>query len=158
MKKLLLLVLLFSAIVLSTPAAAQDSTGFKIIVNSANPLEELPSEMVSKMFLRKEIWWPDSTKLFVAPIDQPETRKVRKQFSNAIHQQSVSVIQSFWRVMVLSGKDVPPDVLPADSLIVHYVGQAAGGIGYVASDVPLSDDVKELKIIYDQLVKNEEEK
>lgn len=156
MKKMLLMVLLCSAVISVMPLQAQDNAGFKIIVNKSNPVDELSSDLVSKMFLRKEIWWPDTTKMFVAPIELPDSLETRQVFSNNIHQQSVDAVKKFWRVMILSGKDVPPDVLPADTSVVRYVSQTTGGIGYVSSEADLTDEVKELKIIYNQIVKNEE--
>lgn len=122
---------------------AQD-VQYKLVVHAENPTTEIDAATVARMFIKKLKRWDDDVE--VMPVDQERTSDVRQAFSQAIHGKSVNAIKSYWQRMIFSGRNVPPEEYATDDLVIKFVSQNRGGIGYVASTTALPAGVKELKV------------
>ncbi len=142
MKKVMLLAIL---LFLWSPQPRAQSTGFQIIVNAANPTEELPSSRIAKIFLKQIKRWEDKTP--ITPIDQATDSVARAAFTRAIHGKKVSAIESFWQRQIFSGRGVPPEKQDTDQAVIDFVRSERGAIGYVSPASDLGTGVKELKVI-----------
>ena len=136
---------------LTLAAVAQDASskepaaaGFKVIVHSDNPEEEMKASAIAKMFLKKVKRWDHGVS--VTPIDLSPSHPIRKVFTKAIHNKSVTAIKSFWQRMIFSGREEPPTEKASESDVLSIVRTTPGAIAYVAADTSLGDGVKELKI------------
>jgi ABC-type phosphate transport system substrate-binding protein len=126
-----------AGLVLAYPRAARAQDGFKVIVNSANPVGPLKAADVSKLFLRKQTKWTNGQT--VQPVDQAESAASRRKFSQAVHGMDVPSVKSFWQEVVFAGRGEPPLEKPSDAEVVAYVKANPNAIGYVSSGVPLAD-------------------
>lgn len=140
MKKLILILCVLSLALSSGHVSGAD--GYMLVVNGANPTDELSKKEIAKMFLKRAKRWPDD--VAVVPVDQPEKSGVRKAFTLDIHKKSVSAIKSYWQRMIFSGRDVNPQELDSDAAVLEFVRKERGAIGYVSSGTELGSDVKEL--------------
>jgi ABC-type phosphate transport system substrate-binding protein len=119
------------------PAAAED---FKVVVNPENPVAELTTPQLSRLFLKKTIRWPEGRP--VQPVE-PASAKLREQFARSVHEKSLSALKSYWNQLIFSGRDVPPLERPDDAGVMAYVRAEPGAIGYVSPGA----DVAGLKVL-----------
>lgn len=125
-------------------------TGFKIVINRANPKTELTTKDVQRIFYKRTTRWEDwqggGDFVRVTPIDRERGAEVRKLFSKKIFRKSTSAIESYWQRQIFSGEDIPPDKLATEAEVIEFVRRNRGAIGYVSQDAVLADGVKELRI------------
>jgi hypothetical protein len=121
--------------------AAQD-WGFKVVVNTANPLDSLPRTQVSRLFLKSDPTWPNGQG--VVPLDLGKRSEVRASFSRANHGREVTAIGSYWQTMFYSGSAVPPTELASEDAVLAFVHANPWAVGYVSSGTLLPSDVKVL--------------
>ncbi len=159
---LLLLALLGTPLVAQEPPAAEtrqpsattpqpkpatkpaDKAVFQVIINAANPTEELVAKDIAKMFLKKDKRWDHGVR--VVPVDLDPRSPIREAFTKSVHRKSVTAIQSLWQRYIFSGRDVPPDQKSSDKEALDFVRANPGAIGYVAAATSLGDGVKKLKV------------
>ena len=127
---------------LSFSLLAQD--GYKIIVNSSNNIESLNTKEVSKIFLKKTDKWSDGSK--IVPVDQLGENAARKNFTIDILNKNVAAIQAYWQKKIFSGRGVPPSEKKSSRIVVSFVKQNPGAIGYVSSGAS-TNGVKVIDII-----------
>jgi TonB family protein len=115
----------------SAVAAAQD--GYRIVVNSSNPVSSLSRTQVSKLFLEKSTWDDGAA---AAPVDQLPTSAVRDGFSRDVLGLPVPAAIEKMREVSKSGL-TPPPAMATDRDVLAYVRLKPGAIGYVspAADV-----------------------
>lgn len=145
---------LLSVALVALPAVAQKYGGppkgkvevssFGVVVNSANPVDSLPSDVVADYFLKKQTRWPNGVEIL--PVDQKLDSKVRSMFTLAIHFKRVQAVQSYWQKKLFAGEEVPPPELASDVDVLEFVSKNPGAIGYVSGDWKLSSDVKLLQV------------
>jgi ABC-type phosphate transport system substrate-binding protein len=131
------------------PAVAQGRSQFQVIVNVANPVETLGTEVVSRLFLKKvtswdEAGWDEGGR--VVPVDRSSDSRVREQFSRGVHKRSVAAVKSYWQQMIFSGRDVPPPEKSTAEEVLEIVESSPGAIGYIESSVGLPAGVKRVKV------------
>ena len=126
------------------PAPAQQSQ-FKLVVNRANELRSLPIAAVSDYFMKKKTSWPDGTA--VRPVDLAVDSKARQAFSNAVLDKPATAVRMFWQRQVFSGRVAPPPEVPTELVMLAFVGENPGAIGYVSADAPLGPGVKVLDVV-----------
>src|SRR5690242_6571697 len=66
------------AMLLISPTALPQSSGYKIVVNAANPTSSLSKAQISSLFLHKTATWDSGEP--VQPIDQGDASPVRETF------------------------------------------------------------------------------
>lgn len=135
---------LFGLLLSAPVASAQQSAGYNIVVNAANPTSSLTSEQVSRLLLKRETKWQNGQT--VLPVDLPYTSPVRERLTRALHGKSVEEMKAYWQQMIFSGRAVPPLEQTSDREVLDYVRANVNAIGYVASDTPVGANIKVLMI------------
>jgi ABC-type phosphate transport system substrate-binding protein len=110
------------------PVAAQE---FKVIVNSANPISELSSNTVARLFLKEASNFPGGGP--ATPVEPAKSSAVRAAFAKAILGLTVQNLDTYWQQQIFSGRDVPPASKGSDDDVVAFVRTNPGAIGYVAA-------------------------
>ena len=131
MKRILVL-----AILASLGAASAQATGYKVIVNSANPATALAKKDVSALFLKKKTKWDDGSA--VTAVDQTDKSAARESFTSAVHGKPVAAIKSYWQQQIFSGRDVPPVEKSSDAEVIAFVRNNRDAVGYVSEETPVS--------------------
>ncbi len=121
-----------------------ESVGFKVIVHSDNPIAELETDAVVKMFRKKIRRWDHGVP--VVPVDLKADSPVREAFTRSVHNKSVTAIESFWQRMIFSGRDTPPEEKTTEDAVLAFVRANPGAIGYVSADKELGDGAKEVTL------------
>lgn len=115
------------ALMAATPVSAQ---GFKVIVNQGNATTELPSAVVTRLFLKQLAKFPDGGT--AQPVDQAKSSATREVFTKEVLGRPLSGVESYWQQQIFSGKDVPPPSKPNDDEVIAFVKANPGAIGYVS--------------------------
>jgi ABC-type phosphate transport system substrate-binding protein len=129
------------------PAQAQAparSATFVVVVNAANPLEEIDREALSNLFLKRAIKWPSGN--LAEPFDLGLRDPSREAFSRQVLHKSVPAVRSYWQQQIFSGRDVPPPEKGSDDDVLAVVKAAPHAVGYVSASASLPAGVKVLVI------------
>ena len=155
--KIFRLVLLGSAILLAIrfgpPAGAtvgpderrgSPEQSLAIVVNRANPVDNVSFHELRKIFLGRRSHWPNGRRIAVAMLDygQPERETVLEH----IYEMDESSYRNYFlRGMFRGEVFMSPKTLASPTVVRKFVFNAPGAIGYLrASDV--DDSVKVLRI------------
>jgi ABC-type phosphate transport system substrate-binding protein len=138
MKRFAHVLLFFVLGIAAGSIGAEDAgaTGYKVIVNAANPTTQLTRLKLGEMFLRKQTRWPDG--IPVSPMELSGKSPVRQRFSLETFNKPVIAIAAYWQQMIFSGKGVPPPERSNDADIVVFVRETPGAIGYVGERADVS--------------------
>lgn len=136
-----LLWLLVCAAVPTTGWSQAQGKGYRLIVNSKNPVTSLPREKVAAYYLKKSTTWEHGGA--VQPVDLPDENSTRKTFSEEVLKKSLTAVKAYWQQRIFSGRDVPPAEKPSDAEVVAYVKANERALGYVSDKA----DVAEVKVV-----------
>lgn len=125
-------------------AAAQELADFKVIVHSSNSLDSISARDLSRLFLKKDLEWPDGTTVDLVDLD-PDS-PTREAFSMAVHGRKVSSIKSYWQRQIFAGKAVPPLERSNQAEVLVYVSRHPAAAAYVTASAPMIDNVKVLQV------------
>ena len=103
---------------------------YRVIVNPANPMDELDRRFLAEAFLKKSTRWPNDD--LIRPVDLNPGSAVRRAFSDDVVKKSVSTVKSYWQQMVFSGRGVPPPEMDNEDEVVSFVLKNRGAVGYVS--------------------------
>lgn len=129
-------------------ALRAQQSDFVVIVNAANPTNELTREQVERIFRKQDSTWKGWGDMQIEPVDLNDKSPVREAFTRVIHGKTVSSIEKWWQRVVFSGRGLAPPKRDTDREVINYVRDNKGGIGYISSSVRLadSDGVKVLRV------------
>lgn len=133
------------AAVLTAPLSPAAATPFQLIVNAENPVGQLGSDDVARLFLRTTRTWKHG--VAAQPVDQSLSSPVRLKFVKDVLGQTRGEVQEYWLKRMFAGHEVPPPVRESDTAVIEYVRANSGGIGYVAASAALPDGVKPLRVV-----------
>jgi ABC-type phosphate transport system substrate-binding protein len=148
MKQPIAMLLVAAALAWSTPVGlAQESEelSFVVVVNAANPLDQLDRSALGRIFLGQTRSWPGGAR--VRPIDQSATSVLRAAFCKFVLRQTLPANQAYWQRQILAGRANPPQVRASDADVLALVIADPDGVGYVAASTELPDTVKPLRLV-----------
>jgi ABC-type phosphate transport system substrate-binding protein len=114
--------------------------GYKIVVNSSNPMTSISRDEVSRIFLKKSTKFPDGRS--ASPMDLPVGSPIRESFSKGIHGKPASAVDAYWQQQIFSGRDIPPPQKSEDA-VLSFVRSNENAIAYVSAGA----DTGGLKVI-----------
>ena len=118
--------------VLLLPAAQMyaQGGGYKVVINSSNPLTSLSKAELARIFTKKSTQFSDGRK--ASPVDLPVDASARDSFSKSVLGKPAAAMNSYWQQQIFSGKDVPPPIRSEDAAI-SFVRSSENGIAYVSA-------------------------
>lgn len=132
------------SILLAAPPGPSPQEPFQVIVNAQNPVAELASDEVQRLFLRTARTFRGGPP--AQPVDQSLSSPVRIQFAREVLGQTRGEVQDYWLKRMFSGREVPPPVLGSDQDVIEFVRANEGGIGYVSPSGALPAGVKPVRL------------
>jgi ABC-type phosphate transport system substrate-binding protein len=117
-------------LILASAGVLAQEKGYKVIVNSSNPLVSISRDNVSRIFLKKATKFPNGRGAF--PVDLPVNSSTREGFSKDVHGKPSSAVDAYWQQLIFSGRDVPP-AQKSESGALDFVRSNENGIGYVSA-------------------------
>ena len=115
-----------------------------IVVNRTNPVKNISSDELRKLFLGRKSHWPNGRRVAVAMLDYrfPERHAALRQ----IYRMDERTYEEYFIKATFQGEVfVAPRTLASADLMRKFVFNAPGAIGYVRSS-DLDDTVKVVKI------------
>ena len=130
MRKLLSLVAI-ALVSMSTAATSVQAQDVKVIVNTANPLSEMPAGEVAGLFLKRTAKFPGGAA--AVPVDQAKNSTVRGAFARTVLGRPASAVDAYWQQQIFAGGELPPAVKTSDDDVIAFVKSTPGAIGYVSA-------------------------
>lgn len=138
-----MLALLSLAVAPGLGATTASAEGFRLIVNSGNPINAMARGEVAQCYLGGPRRWASGLQL--VPIDQSAKSEVRKAFSHGVLQLDVEAVQMQWMKAIVQGNGRPP-LSAGESEVIEAVGKDPRMIGYVSADITLPPTVKAIAL------------
>lgn len=115
-----------------------------IVVNLNNPVENMSTEELQRLFLGRKTRWPNGRRIAVAMLDHqyPERRSALRQI---YHMDERAYEEYFMKATFRGDVFVAPKTLASPELMRKFVFNAPGGIGYLRTS-DLDGTVKVVKI------------
>ena len=128
----------------SPPNRSKPGVSLAIVVNLANPIDNLSTDELRGLFLERKSHWPNGRRIAVAMLDYPNPE--RRSALRRIYRMDENAFQEYFIKAIFRG-DVfaAPRTLASPELMRKFVFNAPGAIGYVRSS-DLDDTVKVVKI------------
>ena len=133
---LMALIMLYGLFGFVCPADA--AKAFQVIVHVNNPNESISVKKLKTIFLKNKGKWPKSNEK-VTPLDLPENSSVRKNFSKAVLNKTVSAVVTHWQKQIFAARGKAPKKVSNDQEVIQYVAQNPGAVGYISGSAELSD-------------------
>lgn len=125
-----------AAVALLAIAAPAQAQGFKVIAHEGVAESELPSDVVSKIFLKQAVKFPSGAA--AKPVDLKKDSPVRAAFSSDVVGRPVAAVETYWQQQIFAGKEVPPPAKASDDEVLAFVRSTPGAIGYVSASASTS--------------------
>lgn len=125
-------------------AAPTEKVVLAVVVDKANPRNDITSEELRALFLGQQREWQDGAR--VVPLDLEPGSPERQVFNAEVLNMEQSAVDAHWVDQRMRGQQAtPPRVAPSVGSVVKLAGKVRGLLGYV----PLSavdGSVKVLKV------------
>ncbi|MEP6763134.1 MAG: hypothetical protein ABJB66_02425 [Gemmatimonadaceae bacterium] len=118
-------------LVTSASAQVASAQAYKLIVNDANHASGISSSEVAQIFMKKKTDWPSGEA--VIPVDQSANSPSRVAFSKDVLHRDVMAMKLYWQQQMFAGRANAPDEKASDAVVVAYIKDNPGAIGYVSS-------------------------
>ena len=118
------------AVLVAAPALqTEETTGFVVIVNKANPIRTLSAVELRRIFMKQTRMWPHAES--IVPVDWDATSPVREVFSKQVLARSVREMADYWVQQSVTQGLTPPSTQRSTRALLRFVASVAGAIGYV---------------------------
>jgi ABC-type phosphate transport system substrate-binding protein len=128
--------ILVSLLLVLASGRVASAQSVEVIVHPDSKISSITKAELSKIFLKRLHTW--ETGEDARPVDQVPEARVRREFSELVHDRSVVTIEVYWKRMIFSGRGVPPEELNNDEAVLEFVRTTPGAVGYVASSANLT--------------------
>ncbi len=103
-----------------------------IIVNKNNPIVNISSSNLKKIYNGSAKLWDDGKK--VAPVDLIDSHSSAVKFAKTILGMDMETKRRYWIEKIFAGAGTPPHQEKDDKGVISYVASEPGAIGYVDKD------------------------
>jgi ABC-type phosphate transport system substrate-binding protein len=134
---------LLVAAVTAGPARAGD-LDFVVIAHPAVSVQDLSLDELARIYKKETTRWPDGSP--IVPVELGGAGATRAAFYESTLRLMVGDVTAYWINQAMTTGNNPPKVFSSDSLVLHYVAQTPGAVGFVAPNTPLGDRVKRIAI------------
>ena len=103
-----------------------------IIVNRNNPINDISSAQLKKMYNGRIKFWDDGTK--IVPVDLVDDNPSALRFANVILGVDLETKRRFWMQKLYAGAGTPPQQETNYTKVISFVAAEPGAIGYVKKE------------------------
>ena len=112
-----------------SPAHAQESSIYCLVVHRDNAMTEIRAADVARIFLGKKTLWTSGKR--IQPVMLELQDAAVDQFVQDLLKQSSAQFRTYWRKRLFSGGGAPPRVLDSQDEALAYVRKYPYAIGIV---------------------------
>ncbi len=115
-----------------------------VIVNARNPVASLSGDQLRQLFLGRQSFWPDQTRVVAAmmPIGEP----AMTSFCSQVLRKSPDQFQSYWRSRIFAGEGGAPRTFARVEEAVAFVRDNAGAVAVLTSAPTSYDGIKRVEV------------
>lgn len=135
--------LAFVVALLSAPARAEEHQ-FVVIVHPEVSVDSLGVDELGRIFKKEVTRWPDGT--LIRPVELGGTSAARADFYGTTLRLRVGDVTAYWINQAMTTGSNPPKVFSSANLVMRYVSQTPGAIGFVGADTPIDPQVKRIAV------------
>ena len=122
--------------------ANEATTGsFKVIENPSVAGKSIPREVLTQVFLGTVVRWGNGSP--IAAVDLSSTSPLRQAFSEQVLGMSLDAVKYHWLRRISTGH-WPPVAKASDEDVIAFVSAQPGAVGYVSSNTPTPETVREV--------------
>jgi ABC-type phosphate transport system substrate-binding protein len=143
MRRFLAAFILVSATAFAGPVAADD-IGFAVVAHPDVVVESLTVEDLGRIFKKEVTRWPDGTP--IVPVELGGTAPTRAAFYHATLKLMVGDVTAYWINQAMTTGNNPPKIFSSDGLVMRYVGQTPGAVGFVSPGARVDPRVKRIAV------------
>lgn len=103
-----------------------------IIVNRNNPINDISSAQLKKIYNGRIKFWDNGTK--VIPVDMVDDHPCASRFANIILEVDLETKRRYWIQKLYSGLGSPPQQEKNFANVISVVASEPGAIGYVKKE------------------------
>ena len=145
MKKVLVFV---SFLFLLLTAFAPAGTEVAVVVNKDNPVEKLTAGEVKLYWLRKiKKRWPEINKN-IKPVDRKTKNAEQDAFYAKVLGMSAPDVETYFTQKQYESGEKPQDKFASDSAVIDFIGEEAGGIGFVSTASLTPEAKSKVKVVF----------
>jgi ABC-type phosphate transport system substrate-binding protein len=131
------------ALATALPAGAEEM-GFVVVAHPDVAVDRLTVDELGRIFKKETTRWPDGTP--IVPVEVGGTAPTRSSFYRATLKLVVGDVTAYWINQAMTTGNNPPKIFSSDGLVMRYVGQTPGAVGFVSPDTPADPRVKRIAI------------
>ncbi|MVF13409.1 hypothetical protein FT643_14805 [Ketobacter sp. MCCC 1A13808] len=103
-----------------------------VVVNAANPVEQLSSRELVDLYMGRNLYFPDGS--LVLRLDQSPESATRITFYRELVDKSVAEVNAYWAKLLFTGRATPPQTVESAAGVLQAVQSNLNAIGYVDSE------------------------
>ncbi|MGC1509324.1 hypothetical protein [Ketobacter nezhaii] len=108
------------------------SADIVVVVNAANPVEQLSSRELVDLYMGRNLYFPDGS--LVLRLDQSPESATRITFYRELVDKSVAEVNAYWAKLLFTGRATPPQTVESAAGVLQAVQSNLNAIGYVDSE------------------------
>lgn len=143
MPRILAACLLLTGLALGAPAGAGDM-GFAVVAHPDVAVDHLSAEELGRIFKKEVTRWPDGTP--IVPVELGGTAPTRAAFYRVTLKLMMGDVTAYWINQAMTTGNNPPKIFSSDGLVLRYVGQTPGAVGFVSPGAPADPRVKRIAV------------
>jgi len=135
----------FAILILTLPnvsVQAQQSEPLVVVVNKANPVDELSRSELIDLFMGKYVAFPDDSKAI--PVELKGEHEIKVEFYQSLVGMSLSRVNAYWSRLHFTGRKRAAVFKPNENELIAFIISNEQAIGYV----PQSLITEDLKVVY----------
>ncbi|MCU0288915.1 MAG: substrate-binding domain-containing protein [Acidobacteria bacterium] len=118
---------------------------YAVIVNKANPVQELNAKALQKMFQGENTTWPDGNQVKIAALNSGD---IHVAFVREVLKMTTIQFSIIWKQKIYSGLGTGTDIqfFKNENELKKYIESTPGAIGYLSMNL-IDDAVSQVKIL-----------
>ncbi len=118
---------------------------YKIVINKANPVEEMSAKDLQKIFLGETTSWQDGKQIKLAVMNSGDLYGV---FTRNIVKMTSVQFSMYWKQKIFTGSGVGTDIqfFKDGEKLKEYIAATPEAIGYIQPDL-LDESLKQVKVL-----------
>lgn len=101
-----------------------------LIVNRANPINDISAELLKKFYTGEEITWPGGER--IALVELKDNNPLTAYFSDKILHMDLQRKSKLWAVKAFGSDVKPPYKYSSEAAVVGFVSSNPNAMGYVS--------------------------
>lgn len=142
MKKLTQIIAILILAIITATVQAEEQETLVVVVNKANPVEQLSRSELIDLFMGKYVAFPNDSKAI--PVELKGEHEIKINFYQKLVGMPLSRVNAYWSRLHFTGRKRTAIFQPNEAALINFIIANEQAIGYM----PQSHITKDLKVVY----------